>query len=281
MWDMWFSNESPALVRLADHIVFVVGGPCMLKEADEAVSGRAQRAARDAALFQRLRRDRDRAARDELVERYTPLARHLARRYRGQAESEDLEQVALLALVKAIDRFDPERGIAFTSFAVPTVLGEIKRYFRDLGWVVRVPRSVQELKQRLDREVGQMTATLGRSPTPIELADRTETTVEQVMEALAAASAHYPESLDRPANEDGDPLMDRLGGDEDPGFARAEDAVFLDSLLDRLDERQRAILRLRFEHDLTQAEIGRRLGISQMHVSRLARQAIGTLQANA
>jgi len=189
--------------------------------------------------------------------------------------------VALLALVKAIDRFDPDRGIAFTSFAVPTVLGEIKRYFRDLGWVVRVPRSVQELKQRLDREVTQMTATLGRSPTPIELADRTGATVEQVIEALSASSAHYPDSLDRPANDEGDPLMDRLGGDDDPGFARAENAVFLGTLLDQLDEREREILHLRFQQDLTQAEIGRRLGISQMHVSRLARRAIGTLQANA
>jgi RNA polymerase sigma-B factor len=253
----------------------------VLIEATHGATERAQRAARDAALFNRFRRDRDPAAREALVERYTPLARHLARRYRGQAESEDLEQVALLALVKAIDRFDPDRGIAFTSFAVPTVLGEVKRYFRDLGWVVRVPRSVQELKQRLDREVEAMTSTLGRAPTPIELAERTETTVEQVIEALSAASAHYPDSLDRPANEEGDPLMDRLGGHDDPGYARAEDAFFLGSMLDVLDDRERAILRLRFVQDLTQAEIGRRLGISQMHVSRLARQAITTLQANA
>jgi RNA polymerase sigma-B factor len=242
---------------------------------------RATRAAHDAALFARYRRDGDRAARDELVERFSPLARHFARRYRGRAELDDLEQVALIALLKAIDRFDPERGLAFTSFAVPTVLGELKRYFRDLGWVVRVPRPVQELKLRLDGEVEVLTATLGRSPTPIELADRTGKTVEMVIEALSTVTAHYPDSLDRTATEEGDPLVDRLGGAVDPGFARAEQTADLDSLLGLLPDRDREILWMRFEQDLTQAEIGRRLGISQMHVSRLTRRAVETLQAHA
>jgi len=253
----------------------------VIAEQEIETPARVSPAARDAALFARYKRDRDRAARDELVERYTPLARHFARRYRGRAESDDLEQVALLSLVKAIDRFDPDRGLAFTSFAVPTMLGELKRYFRDLGWVVRVPRSVQELKQRVDAEVEALSPTLGRAPTPIELADRTGRSVEEVMEALSAANARSPDSLDGTATEEGTPLIDRLGGVVDAGFARAEQAADLESLLGVLSDRERAILRLRFEQDLTQAEIGRRLGISQMHVSRMTRRAIETLQAHA
>ena len=127
------------------------------------------------------RRDHDRVSRDELIERYLPLARHLARRYKRGAELEDLYQVAAFALVKAVDRFDPDRGIAFSSFAVPTIAGELKRYFRDLGWVVRVPRDVQELKLRLDRMVETLTGELGRAPTPGELADRTGASVEDVI----------------------------------------------------------------------------------------------------
>lgn len=253
----------------------------MLTDAILAPSAdRAQRAARDAALFARYRRDRSPAVRDALVERHLPLARHLARRYHAQAEREDLEQVAALALLKAIERFDSTRGIAFTTYAVPTIVGELKRYFRDHGWVVRVPRPVQELKQRLDAAVEQLTAAVGRSPTAAELAERTGATLEQVLEALAAASAHHPDSLDRPATEDGDPLV-TLSGSVDPGFARAEDAADLGVLLNRLAPRERAILQLRFEEDLTQAEIGRRFGLSQMHVSRLTRQAITTLQEHA
>jgi RNA polymerase sigma-B factor len=232
------------------------------------------------ALFARYRRDRDPATREALVDRFLPLAHHLARRYHGGADADDLQQIASLGLLKAIDRFDPERGSAFTSFAVPTILGELKRYFRDHGWAVRVPRNLQELKVRIDAITQTLTGELGRSPTPAELAERAHTTTEQILEALAVASAHYPDSLDQPLSDDGDDAIDFLAANE-PGFEHVDDAAFVDGLLDTLSERERIILRLRFEEDLTQAEIGARLGISQMHVSRLIREAITTLRTAA
>jgi RNA polymerase sigma-B factor len=228
------------------------------------------------------RHDHDRLSREELTERYLPLARHLARRYKGgNAELDDLYQVAAFALVKAIDRFDPDRGIAFSSFAVPTIVGELKRHFRDHGWVVRVPRDVQELKLKLDRLVDALTAELGRQPTPGELAERTGASLEHVVEALGAASAHYPDSLDRPVGEDGEDGIGQLIGGEDPGYQDVENCDLVDGLLATLPERERLILRMRFEQELTQAEIGRRLGVSQMHVSRLIRKSIAQLQRNA
>ena len=154
-------------------------------------------------LFARYRRDRDPATRDALVARFLPLAHHLARRYHSGADADDLQQVASLGLVKAIERFDPARGPAFTSFAVPTIVGELKRYFRDYGWAVRVPRDVQELKARVDAMSQTLTAELGRSPTVGELAERAHATTEQILEALAAASAHYPDSLDQPLSDEG------------------------------------------------------------------------------
>jgi RNA polymerase sigma-B factor len=235
----------------------------------------------DAELFRRYRDDRDPVARERLVVRFLPLARHLARRYTGQAERDDLEQVASLALVKAIDRFDPDRGLAFTSFAVPTILGELKRYFRDLGWSVRVPRSLKDLRLRLDSDRRALSAELGRSPTAGELADRAGATVELVVEALATDSARHADSLDRPLSPEGDTALELLGGDHDPGYSQAEDAMLVTSLLETLPAREQVILRLRFEHELTQAEIGERLGISQMHVSRLIRKSIAQLHASA
>jgi RNA polymerase sigma-B factor len=232
----------------------------------------------ESEAFERYRQNHDGAAREELVQRYLPLARHLARRYKGRGEIDDLNQVAAFALLKAIDRFDPDRGLAFSSFAVPTILGELKRYFRDHGWVVRVPRDVQELKLRLDRLVEAMTGEIGRSPTPAELADRADVSVEQVIEALGAATAHYPDSLDRPLTDDGEEAINLLVAGNDPGFAQVENAEMVDGLLATLPDRERLILKLRFEDELTQAEIGRRLDISQMHVSRLIRQSIASLQ---
>jgi RNA polymerase sigma-B factor len=233
----------------------------------------------DSEAFGRYRRDHDLGTREEIVERYLPLARHLARRYQGRGEIDDLQQVAAFALLKAIDRFDPDRGLAFSSFAVPTILGELKRYFRDHGWAVRVPRDVQELKLRLDRTVEAMTGELGRSPTPDELADRLSVPTEQVIEALGAATAHYPDSLDRPLTEDGEEAINLLVAGNDPGYRDVENAELVGGLLATLPERERLILKLRFEDELTQAEIGRRLDISQMHVSRLIRQSIATLQS--
>jgi RNA polymerase sigma-B factor len=231
-----------------------------------------------ADTFAVYRRDRDPATREVLATQYLPLARHLARRYRGRAEIDDLEQVASLALLKAIDRYDPSRGLEFSTFAYPTILGELKRYFRDLGWTVRVPRDLQELTLRLDKLREALTGELGRSPTVTELAERADTTLEQVVEALSAGSARHPDSLDRPLSEDGDLAIDVVAPHDDPGFARAENAVVVEGLLATLSEREREILTLRLEHDLTQAEIGKRLGISQMHVSRLIGQSIATLQ---
>jgi RNA polymerase sigma-B factor len=233
-----------------------------------------------ARLFARYRRDRDPATRDALVARFLPLAHHLARRYHGGADADDLQQVASLGLLKAIDRYDPAHGAAFSSFAVPTILGELKRYFRDHGWTVRVPRDLQDLKLRIDAISQTLTGELGRSPTPAELAERANATTEEILEALAAATAHHPDSLDQPLGEEGGDAIDLLATQE-PGFEHVDDAVYVDGLLDTLSDRERIILRLRFQDDLTQIEIGARLGLSQMHVSRLIRQAITTLQTTA
>jgi RNA polymerase sigma-B factor len=244
------------------------------------VSSDATSAADVLGLFARYRRDRDPKDLEALVLRFLPLARHLARRYATTAERDDLEQVASLGLVKAVERFDPDRGIAFTSYAVPTIVGELKRYFRDHGWSVRVPRSVQELAARVDTAVEAMTGELGHTPTAEEIAQRLETTVEQVLEARASGSAHRAESLDRPVGQEDAGSLVELLGTEDPGYERAEYAADLGQLLAVLPARERAALRLRFEEDLVQREIGQRLGISQMHVSRLLRQGIARLQEN-
>ena len=208
-----------------------------------------------------------------------PLARHLARRYRGREDADDLDQIASLGLLKAIDRFDPEVGVAFSSFAVPTILGELRRYFRDHGWSVRVPRPVQELTLRIDRVTEQLTPRLGRSPTPAELATACDATVEQVLEALASTTAHHAISLDRPLTEDGEDTLADLGGADDPAYARVDEAAYVAHLLRALPEREQQILRLRFQEELTQAEIGALTGISQMQVSRLLRRAILELQS--
>jgi RNA polymerase sigma-B factor len=229
-------------------------------------------------LFVRYQRDRDAATRERLVARFMPLALHLARRYHTRADNDDLAQIASIGLLKAIDRFDPDRGLAFSSFAVPTILGELKRYFRDHGWTVRVPRDVQDLTLRLDRAVERLTGALGRAPTTAELAEHLNATAEQVVEALAAHSAHRPDSLDRPLADGREETMSHVGGANDPNFERAEDAATINALLPALSERDRTILQLRFHHDLTQAEIGRRVGVSQMQISRSIQASIATLQ---
>jgi RNA polymerase sigma-B factor len=240
-----------------------------------------QRDRRERALLLRYHREGDAQARDALVERFLPLAKQLARRYqRGSEPIDDLIQVASLGLVKAIDRFDPERGTAFSSFAVPTILGELKRHFRDTGWSVRVPRDLQELAVRVERRVTELSAELGRDPTIEELGASLGAGDEQILEALQAAAAHTAVSLDRPRGDEGEPgdtVADGIG-DEDPGFALAEAGATLEGLMRRLPPREREVLRLRFEDDLTQSEIGERVGISQMHVSRLIRQSLAELR---
>jgi RNA polymerase sigma-B factor len=231
-------------------------------------------------LFARFQRDGDRAAHEALVERFLPLARQLARRYeRGNEPLDDLIQVASLGLLKAIDRFDPDRPTAFSSFAVPTILGELKRHFRDKGWSMRVPRDLQELAVRMERVVDDLVSELGRAPTPDEIARRMGVRTEQVLEAREAAGAYRAVSLDRPRDdaEAGDELVDLIGG-EDPGYRLADASATVEDLMSVLSEREREILRLRFAEDLTQSEIGARLGISQMHVSRLIRHAVARLR---
>jgi RNA polymerase sigma-B factor len=239
----------------------------------------------DRVLFARARGG-DARARELLTERYLPLARRLARRYQHSEESlEDLVQVASLGLLKAIDRFDAHRDVAFSSFAVPTVLGEIKRHFRDRTWSVRVPRDLQELVLRVDRAAAELSVGKRRSPTVAELAEAVGATEEQVLEALRAAGAYHAGSLDAPrpgrvdADAAGESLADALGADED-GFERAEERATLAPLLARVSSRERLVLTLRFGEDLTQAEIGERIGVSQMQVSRLIRQALTRLRAS-
>ncbi|MDA0173606.1 SigB/SigF/SigG family RNA polymerase sigma factor [Solirubrobacter taibaiensis] len=234
-----------------------------------------------AALFELYRSEGDPGAKEQLVQRFLPLARHLARRYLTGSERDDVEQVAALGLLKAIERFDPDRGMAFTSFAVPTILGEVKRYFRDLGWMVRVPRSVQELVPRVERATEDLIGKLGRTPTPQEVAERCEVSVEDVLEARGSASAHRADSLDRPVAEEGEASRGDLMGDVDPGFAHVEQAVDVQRLLTALPEREQRIVRLRFEQDLTQREIAEHVGLSQMHVSRLLRDALTQLAEQA
>jgi RNA polymerase sigma-B factor len=245
-----------------------------------ASNDRAARAREDRRLLERYHRSGDQAAREALVERFLPLARQLARRYqRGGEPLDDLIQVASLGLLKAIDRFEPSRDTAFSSFAVPTILGELKRHFRDRGWSVRVPRDLQELSVRVDRVADDMSCDLGRAPTPAEIAAHIGVSTEQVLEAREAAGAYRAVSLDRPRDDDeeSDGMTDTMGV-EDPGFRLAEDAATVARLMTVLGDREREVLRLRFAEDLTQSEIGQRVGVSQMHVSRLIRQAVARLR---
>jgi RNA polymerase sigma-B factor len=244
---------------------------------------RAARTREDRRLLECYHRHGDAAAREALVERFLPLARQLARRYqRGGEPLDDLVQVASLGLLKAIDRFEPDRSTAFSSFAVPTILGELKRHFRDRGWSVRVPRDLQEMTVRVERTSEELSRQLGRAPTPAEIGEDIGITTEQVLEAREAAGAYRAVSLDRPRNEEEDDTAaaDWMGI-EDPGFRLAEDAATVERLMLVLTDRERDVLRLRFGEDLTQSEIGARVGVSQMHVSRLIRQAIARLRAAA
>jgi RNA polymerase sigma-B factor len=220
----------------------------------------------------------DAGAREELVHRFLPLARRLARRYQRRGEPiDDLVQVASLGLLKAIDRFDPARQTALSSFATPTILGELKRYFRDHGWAVRVPRGLQERIVRVEEATEALWRELGRPPTPDEVAERTQGTVEQVLEARQAAGARWAISLDPTGDEEnaGAPA-DSLAVDE-PGFRLAEDAATTERLMRVLTAREREILRLHFREDLHQAEVAERVGISPTHVARLLTQSIEAL----
>jgi RNA polymerase sigma-B factor len=238
-----------------------------------------RRARMDRMLFAR-RAAGDPRARRELIERFMPLARSLARRYEVASEPlDDLVQVASMGLVKAVDRYEPGRGCAFSSYAVPTIVGELKRHFRDRTWSVRPPRALQELTLRVDQARSRLSQELERAPTVSELAAATGRSDEDIVEALQASTARGALSLQSKAGarDDDSELQDTLGGSDD-GYARAETRATLDALLTGLTPRARIVLRLRFEQDLKQAEIGALLGVSQMQISRIIRQAVGQLR---
>jgi RNA polymerase sigma-B factor len=229
------------------------------------------------ALVVRWREHGDAAAREELLTRFLPLARKLAGRYANPHEPlEDLVQVATLGLLGAIERFDPGRGVRFPAFAVPTILGELKRYFRNTGWSAHVPRGAQELALRVERAARQITAQTGHHPRVDELAEFLEVTPEDVLTGLDAGSAHYSISLDAPVSngddEEPDPLGDTLGG-EDDSYGLVETTAALSAALAHLPYLERRALALRLEQDMKQTEIAAALGCSQMQVSRLLRRA--------
>jgi RNA polymerase sigma-B factor len=238
---------------------------------------------REAKLFTRYCATRDPSLREHLVETYLPLARTIARRYQSpRVPIEDLVQVAAIGLMKAIDRYDPGRGVAFSSYAVPTMVGEVQRHFRDHTWGVRPPRDLQERAQRVLALNRTLSGELGRPPSAREVAEHLQLSLEDVVEALQACDARDTTSLDRPRviGEETDTLADTIGG-EDREFDRVEHAMTAELLMRRLDAREREIIRLRFHEDLTQSEIGERIGCSQMHVSRLVRGALAKLAAAA
>jgi RNA polymerase sigma-B factor len=245
---------------------------------------RAEAQKTERELLVRYHREGDLAAREELAERFLPLARDLALRYSYTDEPfDDLLQVASLGLIKAIDRFEPGRGTKFTSYAAPTILGELKRHFRDKGWSLHVPRDLQERSLAVSRETEALSKQLGRSPKVREVAVGLGCTVEAVLEAQEAAASYEAASLDAPAARDDDEsasLVDLLGG-EDSAYELVEDRDAIASTWKALPEVERQVLELRFMHDLTQREIGEQIGYSQMHVSRLLRRALTRLETAA
>ncbi len=235
------------------------------------------------ALFARYHTAQDASAREDLVLAHENLAVYLARKFAGRGEPlDDIIQVARIGLLKAIDRYDPSRGIEFTTYATPTIVGEIKRHFRDKLWAIRVPRRLRELNYTLMRAVEEMSQRLGRSPTIPEIAEFAGVAFDDVIEAMEVGRAYSPASFDADGAEGDEEhavsLLDTVGG-EDRAIESLEDQTTLDAALALLPERARRIVRMRFFGDLSQAEIARRLGISQMHVSRILRNALGQLRA--
>jgi RNA polymerase sigma-B factor len=235
------------------------------------------------AKFAEYRRTGDRKLRNELVEEHVRLAEFLARRFAHRGESpDDLRQVALVGLLKAVERFEPDRGLQFSSFATPTITGELKRHFRDRGWAVRVPRRIQELHLELDRTVNELSQELGRPPTPAEIAQRAGVLEEDVLESMEAGSLYRLASIDagRADDETGTSPAQRLG-EVDEELMAVDDRVAVGEMLSVLPEREQNIVYLRFFEGLTQSEIAERVGISQMHVSRLLARSLETLGEHA
>ena len=234
----------------------------------------------EVVLFDRWRRRGDEAAQAELVRRYLPLVRQLARRYSYTSEPlDDLVQVGSVGLLHALTRYDARHGSSFKAYAVPTILGELRRHFRDHAWSVHLPRSLQERTREVQSAVATLQGSLGRSPAISELAEHMHCSSEQVLEAMEARLAYRVESLDAPAEPGDERDQWRLQGEIDDGFENAEQSALLSRALDALPARELALVRMRFEDDLSQSEIGRKLGISQMHVSRLLRRALARMEA--
>ena len=222
------------------------------------------------------------AARDALVRLHLPLVEHCARRFRNRGEPfEDLVQVGTIGLIKSVDRFDTGRGVEFSTYATPTIIGEIKRYFRDKGWAIRVPRRLQELRMQIGSATAELTQSLGRSPTASELAERVGCSVEEIIEGIESSNAYSTLSLD--ATDDSDDgtssMLDALGAD-DAGLEHVEIRESLKPLLDRLEPREKRILLLRFFKNQTQSQIAEEIGVSQMHVSRLLSRTLDQLRAS-
>jgi RNA polymerase sigma-B factor len=233
--------------------------------------------------FSEYRRTGDRQLRNELVEEHMRLAEFLARRFAHRGESaDDLRQVALVGLLKAVERFEPDRGLQFSSFATPTITGELKRYFRDRGWAVRVPRRVQELHLELDRTVNELSQELGRPPTPAEIAQRAGVLEEDVLESMEAGSLYRLASIDAGRSDDeSSPSPAQRLGEVDPELTAVDDRVAVSEMLAVLPEREQKIVYLRFFEGRTQSEIAEEIGISQMHVSRLLVRSLETLGQHA
>jgi RNA polymerase sigma-B factor len=220
------------------------------------------------------------ALRHELVELHLPLVEYLARRFRNRGEQyDDLVQVATIGLIKSVDRFDLERGVEFSTYATPTIVGEIKRHFRDKGWAIRVPRRLQELKLALTRATAELSQDLGRAPTVAELARHLGRSEEEILEGLESANAYAAVSLDAPDGDEGEgaSVSDTIG-EYDEALDRLEYREALRPLLDKLPPREKRILMLRFFGSLTQSQIAAELGISQMHVSRLLARTLAQLR---
>jgi RNA polymerase sigma-B factor len=233
----------------------------------------------DRDLLRRYHEAGDTGARELLIERHLPLVRSLARRYAGRGEAlEDIEQVGAIGLIKAIDRFELSREVSLATYATPNVVGEIKRHFRDKGWAVRVPRALQELNASMSGAIERLTVKLSRSPTIDEIAKELETTPEQVLEAMEVGSAYSTVSLN--SGPSGEEELDPLEtiGREDEEFERSEHRASLAPALERLPSREREILRMRFEEGLPQTQIAQRVGLSQMHVSRLIRKSLAAMR---
>lgn len=241
---------------------------------------------RSARLFARFQdADASQAGRDgarnSLVHLHLPLVEHCARRFRNRGEPfEDLVQVGTIGLIKSIDRFDSDRGVEFSTYATPTIIGEIKRYFRDKGWAIRVPRRLQELRMQIGAVGAELTQSLGRSPTPRELAHAIGCSVEEIVEGIESSNAYSTLSLDASDDSDeGGSMLDAIGID-DEGIENVEIRESIKPLLDRLDSREKKILLLRFFKNMTQSQIAEEIGVSQMHVSRLLNRTLEQLRVS-